>query len=819
MRNELEYLAEIENYLLNRHPDKSGFEKRMETDANLKEDTEILRQLMTSIEEAGIKKEITQIRQEYKLLKALKFLAIAAVVLAGLFAAVWFMPIAQIPEQSTNTPLYQLSTSLAPQNEVGSTDWVQADSVLPSLIYRIVSDEDQVIETPSGLIISIPKGSFLDESGKTVTDTFELVVKEALQETDIMKAGLSTWTSDGKVLETGGMFFINATQNGKNLRISPSADVLVSVPKWQNRNDMKLFDGVRAYATEDTLKQGAKEIRWTNPQEPLRSLVPVSMANLNFYPPRFEQTLSKEGYPNKNKIFKDSVYLSMRCAGNTTAEDSTDSPADSTEVIWFFADGHSEKDPTEKYATHTQRREQLFLFNCGRCHSTSAQTMTGPGLGGIRQRWKSEKDLIAFIKNAGSFLATGDEYANKLYTKFNKMQMPSFPNLSDDDILLILDYLDNPVACGIDPVQVLSFWQPELNHTILATKEFERRMTFIHRTCDEGILACYTKNIDKPLYYCDSLAMGKSSGSQKDQFSQFYAEKLGKPANPKQITQKLLALVAKKQRELDAAYNRTTREWFRKQQKADLMANEKHNAQDKKDNLRMAKNFADELNMNLNKVYADIGNKRPVFSPTMQNNFNTFPLQSTGWKNVDAYTYEATLAQTSMEYTDPNTGKKATLTYKKIQVSVQNASQFDLLETYLIPTGTTSFIRMKKEKGVFNESLNSLLRYNLVSVGYKGKEVFVYTQKQIEATDISIRLVSSTKGEVSRFVSENATNYTAENFIGELNFLSFKQSDMERQADKQEHLALREALTPIVYPCLQEISVHGDYAMEALPSE
>lgn len=86
----------------------------------------------------------------------------------------------------------------------------------------------------------------------------------------------------------------------------------------------------------------------------------------------------------------------------------------------------------------------LFKTNCARCHYVTDQKMIGPGLAGIRDRWPDESKLIAWIKNSSEFLKTGDKYANDLYKEYGGMQMPSFTNLSDQDIQDLLAYIDNP---------------------------------------------------------------------------------------------------------------------------------------------------------------------------------------------------------------------------------------------------------------------------------------------------------------------------------------------------------------------------------------
>lgn len=92
--------------------------------------------------------------------------------------------------------------------------------------------------------------------------------------------------------------------------------------------------------------------------------------------------------------------------------------------------------------------EKLFKANCTACHALDKQVV-GPPLKGVVERVKTEggKDtawLHKWIKNNKEVRASGDEYANKIFEKYNKAEMQLFPNLSDKDIDDILAFTTNP---------------------------------------------------------------------------------------------------------------------------------------------------------------------------------------------------------------------------------------------------------------------------------------------------------------------------------------------------------------------------------------
>lgn len=90
--------------------------------------------------------------------------------------------------------------------------------------------------------------------------------------------------------------------------------------------------------------------------------------------------------------------------------------------------------------------ENIFKNNCAQCHATSDEVLVGPGLKGVRQRTPGEAWLQKWIRNSANVIASGDAYAVQVYNKFQKIPMSTFPNLTDDDITSILDYIDSANA-------------------------------------------------------------------------------------------------------------------------------------------------------------------------------------------------------------------------------------------------------------------------------------------------------------------------------------------------------------------------------------
>ena len=69
--------------------------------------------------------------------------------------------------------------------------------------------------------------------------------------------------------------------------------------------------------------------------------------------------------------------------------------------------------------------------------------MTGPGLLGFEERgpWKERKNIYEWIMNPSAFMAKND-YARKLKESFGGIMMTGFPDLTNEEIDSICDYLN-----------------------------------------------------------------------------------------------------------------------------------------------------------------------------------------------------------------------------------------------------------------------------------------------------------------------------------------------------------------------------------------
>jgi mono/diheme cytochrome c family protein len=98
----------------------------------------------------------------------------------------------------------------------------------------------------------------------------------------------------------------------------------------------------------------------------------------------------------------------------------------------------SQEIPTD--AAAISAGEALFNGNCKSCHRVK-QKLVGPALAGFEGRVPSTAWILDWVKNPAKKIASGDEYANKIYNEYNKSQMTAFTSYKDAQILSILAYI------------------------------------------------------------------------------------------------------------------------------------------------------------------------------------------------------------------------------------------------------------------------------------------------------------------------------------------------------------------------------------------
>lgn len=249
------------------------FEKRLATDQDLQKELMVQRQVMQAVINSGIKNEFSIAIKKRVFTRNLVRLAIIAGV-----AAVAFLCFA-IATGIFGKHIYEQS------NKQG----------LPAAeTYVFNNAADTVIETKDGVVFAIPAGAFQSQG-----NFVQLEIKTAMTPQAIMENGLST-VSNERLLQTGGMFYINGMEDGKPVQLV--REIAVSVPAAEINPSMQLFDGV---ADTNGL------INWVNPKPVEQNLRIADINSLDFYPPDYIPTLKALQKDYTNRRYTDSLYYSF----------------------------------------------------------------------------------------------------------------------------------------------------------------------------------------------------------------------------------------------------------------------------------------------------------------------------------------------------------------------------------------------------------------------------------------------------------------------------------------------------------------------------
>jgi hypothetical protein len=695
MRPELEQIERIEQWLDGRlnSSEKATFEQLLAVDKKLQEEVQLQRDLRKGLERIHIKEGIGKAKTRFKTRRTLKWglggLAILLIALLVIFLT-----------QKTRHAEEYSRFSLPELNEAGEKSWVDADSLIRAQNFIIDGSADTVIETKGGMVLAIQANSFIDDKGNPVNEDINLVIKEALDPSTILSAGLST-TSGDQLLETGGMFFIDARRNGKTLSIDGTKKPYIEIPTSDMRTGMQLFKGKR-------LVDGS--IDWIEPTSLETALLPVEITTLDFYPPGYLNLIKDKGYNPNDKMFTDSLYYSLAASFDT---------------------------PVTNDIPEIQ-------------NDTTVKTDSAPAL-------------------------------------IDKMHM-----------------------CGINPSKIKAIWNGEFQNTLLATREFEERLRFIHFLGDEEVLDFYVENLDKPLYIIDSmLAATTSSPEIASQFLSYARRKNGK-VNINAVEYRLLNEYYKnKSRAYTEAVTKTQKEYWDRQVKANQEGNRKTEEHQNDSINKVLQNINEEFLINLKDTYRQLGYDTAI-KPAVAQFVYSAAIPAAGWYNIDKYVLDATNDRTTGTFTDPKTRRSASIEYQPFSIDIVGWADYDNLFIYLLPDKLSSFQRIAGSSGKYTESLNRLIQYDLVCIGYKGRESYLFKKEKINAghsTNIELLPINDT--ELSTAL--NATDRRLGTEVKrEIEFIHFEIEERKRKIAHNELNKLRLEVAFLISRCETE----SDYELK-----
>lgn len=103
-------------------------------------------------------------------------------------------------------------------------------------VFTLTTGIDTVLQTLEGVEIIISKSSFVNPPTQ-----LDLQVRTVLDRYSMLSEGTVTMTTEGKLLESDGMIFI---QSSPTTQINPQAPINIKIPQKSLASDMKIFKGI-----------------------------------------------------------------------------------------------------------------------------------------------------------------------------------------------------------------------------------------------------------------------------------------------------------------------------------------------------------------------------------------------------------------------------------------------------------------------------------------------------------------------------------------------------------------------------------------------
>lgn len=345
----------------------------------------------------------------------------------------------------------------------GLYTWVTPDKQ----IFDLNPGSSHTLECKNGTLIIVPKNAFIDKEGNTITEIVQLEVVEALNVADMLAYNLTTMNNE-KVLQSGGMLYVQPRLNGEKVEIDADKPLHIEVPTQKIVPEMMAWKGV--------VDQNG-DINWEEPKAIKRYLVPVNFNTLDFLPEGFANTVDAglpfKNYKKSSSSLIDSLYYSLAVEKNSEVR-------------------------------------VLPISNISKDIKKSKGKM---------------KDVNSTLsENKVPLLRTSDSLFINVESKIISPVIVPMDTKFD---LASSTMRNNINICYINPLSVKAVKSIQFANTFIATKEFEERLHELHKIPNaQECFDLYLNNLAKNLSDVDQMVANKLSGKHKATFQSFANEKL-----------------------------------------------------------------------------------------------------------------------------------------------------------------------------------------------------------------------------------------------------------------------------------------------------
>lgn len=556
--------------------------------------------------------------------------------------------------------------------------------------FIIDAEKDYILEVGNDLVVSIPKGAFIDKNGNPIEGEIRFVINSGIDIEEKIEKGLFD-TYEGKLLATYKDLAIEATQNGKELDYNSKVPIVVDVITGQI-GKLNLFK--------------SNNNNWEL-KETVKYLEKYPIKDLDFLPEGFEeaakQVIPFGKYKKATKKEIENLYYSLECPLPYT----------------IAAIGSVPDSLTEKEAINWGiiKRDTLYYLDFAKYETTPQDT-----IGGKR------------IKR---------------------------------------DYI------GVNPRSVKILKTRKFKDTYIATKEFEERLKWVIKSCEQEILQFYINNLDSNMYKADELSMKllKERNHPHEiikKFEEFASLKL---TNVKDNTpsKRLIEYYSKKLIDLDKKLEKELDKVRKKQSKKDKKAKDIF----KKYNKLLSKRLKYRL-------------KKFGFTPTSNGIYKLARI---------------------IESLEPF----------ELNVRITNGAEYDRAHVYTIDERIKSIFALNSVNKVdFNYAYSQdpllLLKkgqmIKVIGIGYKGEKpaYHLIDCQQQKIMNIDLNLQDCKARELSKVLKKISKGYQRENEIFvDLNFQKKIFEELKRKEIQYKENEIINYLKEFAFPCLKKLNRQQNY--------
>lgn len=360
----------------------------------------------------------------------------------------------------------------------------------------------------------------------------------------------------------------------------------------------------------------------------------------------------------------------------------------------------------------------------------------------------------------------------------------------------------------IPPSSVLAFWNEKFNNTILATRDFEKRMRVIHETCDESLLKLYTSNLDQPLYFIDSLAVARGY----KQFESFFAERVGKMELSNYHLKNLKNVYEKGMFTLREDLKKQRTEYEKNKISISNKLIRERVAQAVRTSNMMEKSLAEETRFNLKQK--PVVNQQTVPASFVSSTALVIAQQRTrsvGFRinnnnavcNVDRKVANATRSRSN--FRGSYQGKSIDVKYNNFKLSVENHSEYSRLYVYLLPDKFSSYQRLSGSDGEFSYRMNDKVLYNVVVIGFNQNEFFYYEKQNINRgsfNKLKLNSISESKFEKKIAAINSSRLNEPSGLMKDLKWLKLEKDYYKLTNEVTRKNRLLKRMRKVVFPCM-----------------